>query len=192
MAPSSCEVFAHMIFKISSGRPTGAKEIKEMDDVSALWRAITIDALGPVGIQTKAILQLLRKEHDAFVDDRLAVKQSMPSSFQSNFPGGDYLKALLVVSELDELTKTSKGHTDAKRIMKEVEKFLNGRNPANNWRVDFEENIEERYVPRGKELINGGYKWLIHAQQPYSAPLKRVVKRIATRPTFNRIQSPWD
>lgn len=175
---------------------------KEMDGVPDLWRVIAIDSLGPLAIQTEGFLALLKKEHRTFIANKWAVPSPPPMQhgrFANNLPtcivnkvqshGGNYLKALHVVAELAE-------KFDDKQIMDIIKTGLSTKGYANTWREEFHGNIRDKYVKEGTDLIDSGYKWLIHAQKPNSGAVLRPMRVPPLAPNPNgakeRVRPDWD
>lgn len=177
--------FAHMSFKTS-----GAIEVKPKpeDDLSFYWREAAVDALGPIVNQIKKLTKVLKKEHEIFLTQQKALKSPIPGGFMTDLPtsitnrlpqhGGNYLKALLVITEMDKQMKSSA--YNANFIFELIKGDLNDRSAANQWLNHFRDNIELKYLPQGKKFIEGGYKWLIAYQKPRKKHAKIQTK--STRP----------
>jgi hypothetical protein len=158
------DAFAHMKFMRAGADTRLAPEIP------LLWRAVCIDVLGPIGLQIEGLSQLLKQVHKELISKNW-VQQSPISRIKHDLPhssdrdgeircGGNYLKAVSIVTELDSLGYSTTQIAE-----------ITGTSPrdstlyANTWRRDFHNNIE-KYVEDGKVLIEGGYRWLIHSQKP--------------------------
>ena len=120
-------------------------------------------------VKSKALKvdQLLRQKHQELLDGGL-IYSPLTERFMNTLPvvegksGGFRLKALHVLSELGrweynqhQIDEIIGGH-----------RLYSGHRPA--WRESFSENIE-RYVQEGQALIDGDYRWLVHAQKPVVA-----------------------
>jgi hypothetical protein len=198
---TECVLFSDEIYEHAGGLADQTSVIKELDEYSAKWRVIAFDALGPISIQNKKLLSLLADAHKSCVTFR----QPIPGSFWRQLPnrningtasnGGNYLKALLCLAELNHLIGTIGDLPDSNRIMAAIPQQLSHRDPANAWRRDFAENIEEKYIRQANDLIDGGYKWLIHAQKP-DPSVKRQASPVRTRPNplhHNRgVRKGWE
>ena len=154
------DVFSHMQFK----RATGAGNQTNPADC---WFAICLDVLGPIVSQITEYAKLLRQKHQKLLDGGL-IYSPLTERFMNTLPvvegknGGFRLKALHVLSELSsweynqhQIDEIIGGH-----------RLYSGHRPA--WRESFSENIE-RYVQEGQALIDGDYRWLVHAQKPVVA-----------------------
>lgn len=185
--------FAQIKFKTSGDtrEPTGKPE---KQDMSEFWRVITLDALEPISMQMKKFSTLLKKEYKYFLDNGLLIDESpIPGHYKINLPtfpkkgilahGGNYLKAVLAVHELNELTKSKNAPVDANLIMRLIKGNRSEMDPANAWIKHFQENIEDKYVPEGINLIQGGYRWLIACQKPKTA--------VFAKPQMSRRISPF-
>jgi hypothetical protein len=156
------EVFEHMRFRKSSGA------VDQSGNLEALWRAVQIDVLGPIVNQTTLLQKALSEVHDAPVAGKLATppfrrfKNTLKSSQDNDGEfrnGGSYLKALHVIAEL-----TQWGH-DANSIARVTAINAEHGRHLHSWRRQFHEDLE-KYIEEAQKMIEGGYKFLIHAQKP--------------------------
>ena len=151
------DVFSHMRFKRSAA---GNSDTNPGD----LWFAICIDVLGPVVSQIDACTILLDQKHHELLDKGLA-HSPLSARFMNTLPvkkdgsGGFRLKALHVLCELDNWSYTPN------QIVEIIGGRKNSSGCPSSWRKDFIENIED-YIDEAKALVNGNYRWLIHAQKP--------------------------
>lgn len=160
---SQSDVFAHMAFKTAAGM------MADIPDVTLVWRAVQIDALGPVEMQMAFLSGELRKIHQNLLENRLVkplpfkrFKNALPSFKEKNGEnrsGGSYLKALHIITELVKW-----GH-DANAIAQILGIVSENGNYQEIWRRQFHENIES-YIEEAQRMIAGGYRLLIHAQKP--------------------------
>lgn len=178
---TDCNFLSSEIHEHTDDKTDKATHPREFDEFPAKWRVVAIDALGPVVIQSKALLTLLADAYKSCFADGHSSPQPIPGPFPITLPtckkygpehnGGNYLKALLTVAELNQLIGTGGGHPDSRRIMAAIPARLSSWVPAKAWRQDFQENLESKYVPQAQNLIDGGYKWLVHAQKPKPSAL---------------------
>lgn len=157
------DVFEHMHFKRSAGATN------MVTDSMAVWRAVQIDALGPIVRQIAFLLKTLGEVHQSLVDQGLAKPQPFRRFKNSLTPmkdrdgesrhGGSYLKALFVIAEL------AKWRHDAKKIAQLTGIISGNDRYLNNWRQQFHEDIDT-YIAEAGRMIDGGYRFLIHAQKP--------------------------
>lgn len=154
------DVFSHMQFK----RAAGAGNQTNPADC---WFAICLDVLGPIVSQITEYAKLLRQKHQELLDGGL-IYSPLTARFMNTLPvvegknGGFRLKALHVLSELG---RWEYNHHQIDEIIG-GHRLSSGHRPA--WRENFSENIE-RYIQEGQALIDGDYRWLIHAQKPVVA-----------------------
>jgi hypothetical protein len=160
---SDSDAFEHLLFKRSAGATAKVK------DLTTVWRAVQIDALGPIVKQTEKLTSTLRTIHQELVREGLAVPaQSL--RFQNALPsmkdrdgelrnGGSYLKALVVIAELIRW-----GH-DANKIAHITGVMDENHRYQYSWQKQFHENIE-RYIDEALRMVEGGYRLLIHTQKP--------------------------
>lgn len=154
------DVFSHMQFK----RAAGAGNQTNPADC---WFAICLDVLGPIVSQITEYAKLLRQKHQELLDGGL-IYSPLTARFMNTLPvlegknGGFRLKALHVLSELG---RWEYNHHQIDEIIG-GHRLSSGHRPA--WRENFSENIE-RYIQEGQALIDGDYRWLVHAQKPVVA-----------------------
>jgi hypothetical protein len=167
VATANSDAFGHMHFR----RAGGATKLAA--DISRLWWAVCVDALGPIGIQTDRILKTLKAEHEILLGQQLAeppqfrrFKNTLPSAKDRDDQpryGGSYLKALCVIAELSAWGWT------ANQIAKIVGVCDENNHHKNNWRKQFHEDIEA-YIVDSEVMIRGGYRYLVQARKPDIAP----------------------
>lgn len=154
------DVFSHMQFK----RAAGAGNQTNPADC---WFAICLDVLGPIVSQITEYAKLLRQKYQELLDAGL-IYSPLATRFMNTLPpvegknGGFRLKALHVLSEL---SSWGYSHHQIDEIIG-GHRLSSGHRPA--WRENFSENVE-RYIQEGQALIDGDYRWLIHAQKPVAA-----------------------
>lgn len=157
------EVFEHMRFKKSAGA------VDQSGNLEVLWRAVQIDALGPIVSQTTLLQKTLSEVHATLVAGKLAksppflrFKNTLNSTEDNDGVyrnGGSYLKALHVIAEL-----TQWGH-DANSIARITAINAEHGRHLHSWRHHFHEDLE-KYIEEAQTMIDGGYKLLVHAQKP--------------------------
>jgi hypothetical protein len=159
------DAFKHLLFKKAVGATA------TLQDPTIVWRAVQIDALGPIVKQTEKLTSTLRTVHHDLVRKGLAVS-SHSLRFQNALPsvkdrdgelrnGGSYLKALLVIAELARW-----GH-NANNIARITGVVGGNHRYRYNWQKQFHENIE-KYIDEALHMVEGGYRLLVHAQKPTS------------------------
>jgi hypothetical protein len=157
------DAFDHMHFKKASGTTSAVIDFK------SVWRAVQIDALGPIVTQLDFLLKALTEIHRDLVAKEFAVarpyerfKNSLPKTEDSDGTsrsGGNYIKALAILAELSKW-----GH-DPRRISQITIGPNGGNRYSHNWKRLFDENIED-YIKQAEQMIRGGYRLLIHTQKP--------------------------
>lgn len=168
------DVFEHMHFKRSAGATN------MVTDSTVVWRAVQIDSLGPIVSQIALLLKTLGEVHQSLVDQGLAKQQPFRRFKNSLMPmkdrdgesrhGGSYLKALFVIAEL------AKWQHDAKKIAQLTGIISGNGQYLNNWRQQFDENIDT-YIDEATRMIDGSYRFLIHAQKPNTSDQTESTKR---------------
>lgn len=168
-------------FRICDGSSSTLREASAVSttndnqSISARWGLVGIDTLGPLGRQITELERHLRKAHQAYIaahaiPDRPPygyVSSALPSRQINGRPhsAGNYLKALVVLHELDQLIGSYAGYPDVKAIMNVlIDPSLDRSHKV--WQRDFEENIEDKYLPQAQLLVREGYRWLLHTQKP--------------------------
>lgn len=158
------DVFSGWNFSNASGATD------KVTDVRSVWRAVVIDPLGAIVNQREQLLHTLKKVHRDLVADGLAQKSAF-ERFQNLLPsrpdadgiqrnGGSYLKALFTLAELRDL-----GCTDPQVIARVTGTYSSNSRYPHTWMRDFHANIE-RYTDEARQMVEGGYRMLIHAQKP--------------------------
>lgn len=200
-----CDTFSKIKFKTSGGIQHPASKLKETDDLSDLWCVVSIDALGPLSSQTSAVLSLLKKKYADNVNANMLAPSPLPEPLPTNLPtctvdgnssnGGNYLKALLIVAELNEKFSRIGNFVDVE-IMNVINAGRSNRGYANTWREPFHSDIKEKYIDKAQQLINGGYRWLVHAQKPQIKQDRRPVLKTRFIPNSIknsvRARPEWD
>lgn len=162
-AIEDCDIFKGIQFKMAKGATDEAKDYK------ALWRSVYLSSLGAIVSQTETILSELKDVYIKLQDEGLA-KCPKKSQFMVNLEsskdtdgeyrnGGNYLKCLLIISEL--VMKTNDDNLIAQII---------GANKVagsyeNIWRRQLHESIHS-LKEKAESMVNGGYRQLIYAQKP--------------------------
>ncbi|MDE2430258.1 MAG: hypothetical protein KGM99_16165 [Burkholderiales bacterium] len=201
----ACDTFSAIKFKTSAGNPHSTTEFNASGDLSGLWCVVSIDALGPLTSQTNAIRPLLKKRYIDNVNAGIVTPSTLPEPFPTHLPtctvdgipsnGGNYLKALLIIAELNEKFSKTEEFVETK-IIKVINAGRSNKGYANTWRATFENNIQEKYIDLAQQLINGGYKWLVHTQKPQIKQERRpalktrfipnsIKNRMRTRPEWD-------
>jgi hypothetical protein len=156
---------------------TPAFKSKSDQNIRDAWRLARICLMGQLSSELeKARLGLVR-EHESLVKSGLAEKplqQRFHPVLAGNHEGvgrdGSTLKAYLVMAEFN-----SAGITDSKEIIKALAKMGAGselpkteKRNGNPWLEDIEERaiLFDNHAKRGQAYVDGGYKWLIHTQNP--------------------------
>ncbi|TYQ14093.1 UNVERIFIED_ORG: hypothetical protein JN05_03498 [Zoogloea ramigera] len=157
------DAFDHMHFNRASSATS------DVADLKTVWRAVQIDALGPIVTQLDFLLKALNEIHRDLIAKGLATaplyerfKNSLPKtedSDGSSRSGGKYIKALVILAELSKW-----GH-DTRRISQITIGPSVGNRYSHNWKRVFEESIED-YIAQADQMIHGGYRLLIHTQRP--------------------------
>lgn len=158
------DVFSGSTFSYASGATD------KVTDIRAVWRAVVIDPLGAIIDQQDELLHALKKVHRDLVANGLAQKPAF-ERFQNLLPsrsdgdgtqrnGGSYLKALFTLAELRDL-----GCTDPQVIARITGTYSSNSRYPHTWMRDFHANID-RYTDEAKQMVEGGYRMLIHAQKP--------------------------
>ena len=157
------DAFDHMHFNRASGATSAVVDLKNV------WRAVQIDALGPIVTQLDFLFKALNEIHRDLIAKGLATtppyerfKNSLPrteDSDGSSRSGGNYLKALVILAELSKW-----GH-DTRRISQITIGPSVGNRYSHKWKRLFEESIED-YIAQADQMIHGGYRLLIHTQRP--------------------------
>jgi len=154
----------------SSNFPYAAGATHKVTDVRCLWRAVVIDPLGAIANQQDQLLRTLKKVHRDLIANGLA-KEPVFKRFQNFLPskpdvdgasqnGGSYLKALFILAELGD-----RGLTDPQVIARITGTYSSNGRYLYTWMRDFHSNID-RYIDDAKQMVEGGYRALIHAQKP--------------------------
>jgi hypothetical protein len=157
------DAFDHMHFNKASGATSAVVDLK------TVWRAVQIDALGPIVTQLDFLLKALNEIHRNLIAKGLATappyerfKNSLPKAEDrdgTSRSGGNYIKALVILAELSKW-----GH-DTRRISQITIGHSVGNRYSHNWKRLFEESIED-YIAQADQMIHGGYRLLIHTQRP--------------------------
>src|SRR5450830_93168 len=157
------DAFDHMHFNRASGATSTVVDLK------TVWRAVQIDALGPIVTQLDFLFKALNEIHRDLIAKGLALappyerfKNSLPKAEDSDGTsrsGGNYIKALIILAELSKW-----GH-DTRRISQITIGLSFGNHYSHNWKRLFEESIED-YIEQANRMIDGGYRLLIHTQRP--------------------------
>lgn len=149
-----------------------------------LWFAICIDVLGPVVSQIDACT-ILPTRSKSFHGYSTKVSNAFAAfcAFYEYVAGEERWKRRFSLKgssypscELDNWSYTPN----------QIVEIIGGRkiprDVLHSWRKDFIENIED-YIDEAKALVNGNYRWLIHAQKPLIA---WYVKGIGIAEVFRR------
>jgi len=201
----ACDTFSRIKFKVSAGIQHPANEFKATDDFSNLWCVVSIDALGPLSSQTNAALSLLKKRYTENVNANMLAPSPLLEPLPTNLPtctvdgnssnGGNYLKALLIVAELNEKFSGIGNFVDVE-IMNVINAGRCNRGYANTWREPFHSDIKEKYIDKAQQLISGDYRWLVHAQKPQIKQERRPALKTRFIPNSikNRMRArpEWD
>lgn len=153
-----------------SNFPHAAGATDKVTDVRSVWRAVVIDPLGAIVNQRDQLLHALKKVHRDLIANGLAQEPAF-ERFQNLLPskldvdglqrnGGSYLKALFTLAELRD-----RRLTDPQAIARITGTYSSNSRYPHAWMRDFHANIE-RYMDDAKQMVEGGYRMLIHAQKP--------------------------
>lgn len=165
---SDSDAFEHLHFRKSAGARG------KVTDLTTVWRAAQIDALGPIVSQTAFLAKRLGAIYQNLVLDGFAepppfrrFKNALPSMKDRDDEfrhGGSYVKALFVIAELVKWGHDANDIAQITGIVDENKRY------QNNWQKQFHEDIE-RYMSEAQQMIEGGYRLLIHAQKPTPSEL---------------------
>jgi hypothetical protein len=158
------DAFSHSNFSYAAGATD------KVTDVRSVWRAVVIDPLGAIVDQREQLLRTLRNVHRNLIAKGLA-KEPPFERFQNFLPtkldadgikrnGGSYLKALFTLAELRD-----RGLTDPQAIARITGTYSSNGRYQYAWMRDFHPNIEQ-YIDDARQMIEGGYRMLVHAQKP--------------------------
>jgi len=161
------DAFGHMNFMYA------ARTTDNVSDYKTVWRAVMIDSLAPIGIQKKKLLSDLRGIHRELIAKRLVqeprslrFKKAISASYLDHHgkrqlsSGGNYLKALLVLAQLSH-----QGYTDPAEVAQITGIRTKSGLYIERWALHFEENLDQ-HIKDAQQMINGGYRLLIHGQDP--------------------------
>lgn len=161
------DAFAHMKF-LHASRPA-----RNFDDYACLWRAVMIDSLAPIKVQTKEILDQLTTIHAQLIANKLAqppraLRFKNTLSFNEKngdgvsqlSSGGSYLKALVTLGKL-----ARHGYTDPAEVAQIIGLHSPSGHYVGSWARHFHAELEE-HITSAIEMANGGYRMLIHEQKP--------------------------
>lgn len=165
---SESDAFEHLHFRRSAGSTA------QVTDLAAVWRAVQIDALGPIVSQMEFLAKRLGEIHEKLLLDGFAApppfrrfRNTLPSvKGDDGVPknGGSYFKALLVIAEL------AMWGNDASKIAQLTGIIDENKRYRYSWQKQFHEDID-RYMDEARHMIDGGYRLLIHAQKPNASEL---------------------
>ena len=166
---ADCRWFSQDQF-IVAGRPA------ESTDPADLWFAIRVDVQRSIPVQMKHWKrQLMSKNRDLLKDKKAVhfIQKKFKDSFAlvdddgSPMSDGDFLKQRAICAQL------SLSGLDAEGIVKYVKDHATKPGTARvlsdskrgAWNKALEMRVK-RYVSDGVKLVNGDYRWLVHAQKP--------------------------
>lgn len=158
------DAFSGLNFSNAAGATT------KVADTGSVWRAVVLDPLGAIVNQRDQLLPALNRVHQDLVANELA-KEPAFERFQNFLPskldsdgiqrnGGSYLKALFTLAELRD-----RGLTDPQVIARITGTYSSNNRYQYAWMRDFHSNIE-RYIDHARQMVEGDYRMLIHAQKP--------------------------
>lgn len=141
------------------------------------WRLAKVCLVGPFLSELEKCRYRLIREHESMVKSNFAVKpfqqrfrQFLDGTADGVGRDGSTLKAYLVIAEFN-----AAGITDSREIIKTLAKMGAGselpkpeKSTHNPWLDDIEERaiLFDNHAKRGQAFVYGGYKWLIHTQNP--------------------------
>ena len=157
--------------------PNAAATISRDSESKETWRLARVCLTGPILSELEKCRVGLLREHESVVKSKLAAKP-FQQRFRPFLDGtadgvgldGNALKAYLVIAEFNEA-----GITDSEEIIKALANMGAGsklprpeKSDRNPWLNDIEERaiLFDNHAKRGQAYIDGGYKWLIHSQNP--------------------------
>ncbi len=147
-------------------------------DAMEMWRLVKVSLVGPVQTQLDKCRAELIQVHESLVKDK-PWRKYFQERFRPNLSGNDEgvgkdgstLKAYLTMAEFNHPRAT-----DSKSIIETLAKMGAGKDlpprdkkrPSNPWLDGIEQRavLFDNHAKRGKEYVDGGYKWLIHSQNP--------------------------
>jgi hypothetical protein len=157
---------------------SGEMQTVDVDLAMASWQLIEIDIHGPIQQQVDEHLKSLNRRHKQ-LQAAHAVSGSLPTYYKLGVHGrskaidaptdGNFLKALVISKQLSLSGLSGEG----------IHRLFPG--PSQSPKLDrnqlaAEEAWEEwmsgrarrisRFINQADEVINDGYRWLIHAQKP--------------------------
>jgi len=147
-------------------------------DAMEMWRLVKVCLVGPVLAQLNKCRVELMQAHVSSLEGK-PWRKYFQERFRPLVDGtqegvgmdGSALKAFLMMAEFNEA-----GTTDPKTIIRALAKMGAGKDippsdakrTGSPWLDDIEERaiLFDNYAKRGQAYVNGGYKWLIHSQNP--------------------------